>query len=232
MNAESYSAVERLARRLPFHLDDFDRVNRLFDQYESGGNRDAEIQLELWTYCFVRRYLTIKLSRDPLVGAADLEELLDRVYRRIRSGRRGVRARYASWVSVVCRNSYLNYVRDRRATRYISEDPRSRDDLLEVESVAGHIDLGTALGVVHNAIARLPSYLQQIARMRVLEELPYEEISLLVDRPIETVRAYAHKAVVRLRSDPSVCAALERPAPPEGRRPQAESAAGPRENDA
>jgi DNA-directed RNA polymerase specialized sigma24 family protein len=190
-------------------------VNELFCEYASNPARNLEVQIELWTYCFVRRYLTTRLARDGSAGGADLDALLDTVYLRIHRGRPRVRERYASWVCVVCKNSYLNYVRDRHpASLLIGTDV---DEAAEGRLVGGLPDVpdqtefGLVLDAVDAAIRRLPDYLQQVTRLRLLEDLDYDEIAVIVDRPVAIVRSYAHKAIVRLRSDREVCHMLGRP---------------------
>lgn len=206
---DPYQSLERLATRLPFPVDDVGRVNELFCEYTTNPARNLEVQIELWTYCFVRRYLTTKLARDGTAGGADLDALLDTVYQRIHKGRARVRERYASWVSVVCKNSYLNYVRDRHPTSPIigfeAEELAERRLTGGLPHAADQTDFGMVLDTVDAAIRRLPAYLQQVTRLRLLDELDYDEIAVIVDRPVEIVRSYAHKAIVRLRSDREVC---------------------------
>lgn len=205
-----YQTLDSLARRLPFPVDDYGRVNELFVEYATapaGPTRNLEVQIELWTYCFVRQYLTMRLAHDDEVGGADLDMLLDTAFQRIRSGRTRVRQRYASWVSVVCKNCYLNYLRDRHPS-----DPLPRFD--DPESVVLPMPYGSVSETwetMDAAIRRLPDYLRQVTHLRVLEELDYDEIAVIVDRPVTIVRSYIHKGIARLRADRTVCQALGKP---------------------
>ena len=225
-----YESFRDLASRLPFQLDDLERVNDLFLAVRKKPDRALEVQLEVWTYCFVRRYFSIKLSRDSLARGADLDGLMDVAYTRIRRSRDDVRKRYGSWVSVVCRNAFLNYVRDRKPFVELDEpefavsvpvqpgDPRGSRPAAQVRSM----DLTITLAAIDGAISRLPEYLRPIARLRILEDRDYDEIAEIVARPMPTVRAYFHKAVSRLRKDPDVRAVLGKPqrGPATEKRPQ------------
>jgi DNA-directed RNA polymerase specialized sigma24 family protein len=199
-----YSSFRDLASRLPFEIDDLDSVNDLFVAFRNSPDRTIEVQIEVWTYCFVRRYFSMKLSRDGLARGADLDALMDLAYHRIRGRRLEVRDRYGSWVSVVCRNAFLNYVRDRKAFVDVS-DPVEE---FRPEKQSAETDYAIAVATVDGAISRLPAYLQTISRLRILEDLEYEEIADAVGRPVAIVRAYFHKAVLRLRADPAVRAVL------------------------
>ncbi len=54
------SSLEVLAAGLPFRLDEADRVNEAFASYMLAGLKQQKVVVDLWTYCFVRRYFLIK----------------------------------------------------------------------------------------------------------------------------------------------------------------------------
>lgn len=214
-------SLHALAARLPFHLDDTERAGAAFRRWREGGasehppeRRDAEKHVvQLWTYCFVRRYFLVKFAACPPGPASDLDELVGRVFNKVERGYAGVRqpARYPHWVSVVCKNTYLNYLRrERPATRSIDEE----GGLPLPSSHRAHEDLGLAKAVVAAAVERLPGYLQPVARMRLLEAHSYEAIREKTGTALPTARAYASRARQQLRQDPDV-RALADLGPPE-----------------
>ncbi len=208
-----------LLARLPFRLDDLEHVNVLFTASRASGDRGMEVQIELWTYCFVRRYFSLKLARDAIARSSDLDALMDLAYKRIRKRTDSTIERYGSWVSVLCRNTFLNYVRDRRI--HVSDsavEPAESHSLLTrsramnpvLSGSEDRLDWAVAFTVVELAITRLPRYLQRVARLRILDDMDYDGIAVATGRPVATVRAYYHKAVGRLRRDPSVRRVLGR----------------------
>lgn len=207
-----------LLARLPFRLDDLEHVNVLFTASRASCDRGMEVQIELWTYCFVRRYFSIKLARDAIAQKSDLDALMDLAYRRIRKRADTSIERYGSWVSVICRNTFLNYVRDRRihvsdsAAEAGSPGVRTRAPERQptLTTDEDRLDWAVAFTVVELAIARLPRYLQRVARLRILDDLDYDAIAVATGRPVATVRAYFHKAATRLRRDPAICRVLGR----------------------
>lgn len=197
-----FVALEQIAARLPFHLNDTDQVNETFHRWRQQGHAaDREI-VEIWTYCFTRRYFLIKFTRDNTAGSAsDLDRLVEKAYERAHVHQQDVQddMKYAQWVSVICRNAYLNHRRKQRPL--ISIDQENGPKLLADDGQATH-DIGILAEGTQQAIARLPDYLQDVAHMRLLQELPYTEIAHRVDKSLPIVRAYVHKAIVKIREDP------------------------------
>ena len=75
---------------------------------------EAKYHIDLWSYCFIRRYFLIKFSRDARFNSpADMDEVITQAYIKVQDRRATVSdaGRYASWVSVVCKNVFLNYLR-------------------------------------------------------------------------------------------------------------------------
>lgn len=200
MSLTSFASLDALVAKLPFHLDDTAAVNACYVRwFETGAERDRVI-VDLWTYCFIRRYFLVKFIQEANVGPAELEELIDRTFRKIeRSGEQIRRPeRYASWVSVVCKNTFLNFLRDYR--RSISLDAQKGPQLV-AESVRTSYDAGVVRQAVAAAIGRLPKYLQECAHLRFVEGLTYEEMHEQTGQPLPRIRSYVNKALKRLRTD-------------------------------
>lgn len=207
-------SLRALVEQLPFDLDDTAQAGRAFQRWRAaapGDGERAKRTVDLWTYCFVRRYFLVKFAVAPARPAADLDELVERVYRKVEDHRASVRQprRYPHWVSVVCKNTFLNYVR-REHPATVSLQEEERPPLPAEERVRG--DLGLAHEVVAAAIGRLPDYLQPVAQMRFLEDDSYKTIGKKTETAVPTVRSYAGRARRRLREDPAVRALLEGPA--------------------
>jgi len=119
--------------------------------------------------------------------------------------------RYAQWVSVVCKNNFINFVTRRShvitldATAMISD---SDGDLFELMPESEWVDPSVDAGMLYVALARaiedLPQFLHHVARMRFVEQLSYEEIGRLTGHSLATVRAYIHKVCTRFRRDPGL----------------------------
>jgi RNA polymerase sigma factor (sigma-70 family) len=231
------ASIRRLTDQLPFGLDDTERAGRAFRRWRAAaggeaetcaepppsadaeertdaGKTDAKRTVDLWTYCFVRRYFLVKFAAQSDAPASDLDELVAQAYQKVENKRATVRRpeRYPHWVSVVCKNTFINYLHRRRpASVSISEDDGPP---LPVEGRADD-SIGLAREVVTDAVARLPAYLQPVARLRFLEGRSYNEIQRETGTSVPTARSYAGRARKQLRDDPEVRALVDPPLPGE-----------------
>lgn len=210
-SSSSISAIEALSRRLPFPLSDTAQLNRVFCRWHARQQRADLRVVELWTYCYVRRYFTIKYVQYGMDRVSDVDALVEKAFSRVQQGREHIdeKMRYASWVSVVCRNAYLNYVRQRRVMVML-EDERYEDMTQRPEEA---LDAEVAYKAVCQAIERLPVFLQEVARLRLLDEMSYGEISDATGKAMSIVRSYVSKAYAKLREDPVLLAATDQKQP-------------------
>lgn len=204
------SELRTVLEHLPFGVDDTDEANSAFRRWRSGADPRAERVVDLWTYCYVRRYFLVKAAGDAFQNASDADELATRAFRKAQRNRDEVRdaARYANWVSVVCKNTFLNYTRRDRYSESINDDggPNLTADGTHPASNAGFVREALV-----DAIDRLPNYLQEPARLYFLENREFDEISDEVDKPVATVRTYKHKALKQLRTDERLKEYLDQP---------------------
>jgi len=195
------STLEAIASSLPFHMDESERVNEAFVSYMSSGERREKVLVDVWTYCYVRRYFLIKFLRPSNFRASELDHVVERTYQKVEQGRREIvhHDRYAQWVSVICRNTYLNFVSRRKSVTALEERHDRATNTVDI------FDLDVNAAALHlaliNAIERLPAFLQSTARMKFVENLSYEEISRIVGKRVPTIRSYIHKICSRLRRD-------------------------------
>jgi len=207
MTSISFSHLDRLVAHLPFPLDDIDRANQAFATWQESGQRDDEKVVAVWTYCFVMRYFLVKAVRGSIYAASDLDALIAKVYKKVDQKRHTVKnpSRYASWVSVICKNTLINYVNRTRPEQSIHDES---GPVLTAETSATYNDVGFVLQALHNAIDRLPAYLQETAKLHFLNACTYREISERIGKDVPTVRSYRHKVVRRFREDDRLLAFL------------------------
>lgn len=201
-NQPSYAlTLEAIATRLPFAVEDLPAANRAYARWHQYGKIEDKRIVDIWTYCFVAGYFHYHLHHPETESLADLDLLIAEVLRRIiEHGPELRRAdRYGAWVSVICRNGLRNYrARRRRTVRGVPDHP---DDVFTAEPEQTYRSHRT-VEAVQAAIERLPDFLRETARLRLLEERSYREISTATGRPVPTVRAYTNRLLNRLRADP------------------------------
>ena len=204
------SELRTVIDRLPFSVDDTDAANDAFRRWVKGDDPDAKRLVDLWTYCYVCRYFLSKSTKGTFDNTSDADELTTRAYRKVEKNRDSVRNpdRYANWVSVICKNTLLNYTRRTQFSESIEEEEGPTLISDEEHPVA---EVGFVREAFSEAIDGLPPYLQEPARRYFLEDQEFEEISEAIGKPVATVRTYKHKAVKQLRTDDRLREYVERP---------------------
>ena len=199
------SGLRALAAQLSFHLDDQKAVVGLYERWRTSGDDGALEQLEIWLYCFVWRYFLTKATNHPDLSRVELEALVGDTFLRLRSQLDTIRQtqRLIGWVGISCRNAFRNYLRSvRRRPRYEPDSPLLEPP--EAERHLWHSDLSRLVPQLSAAIDRLPPFLQEVTRMALLQQLPYQEISRRLNKPPGTIRVYLSRAFQRLRQDPGL----------------------------
>lgn len=200
-------SFDEVAAHLPFHVDDIESANAAFLRWHRSRTAEDLRIVDLWVYCFVRHYFVVKFLRDSAYGPADLDLLVTKAFSRTRDNldKVGDPTRFASWVSVICRNIFINFLRRHRER--FSLDPDRHES--EEPPFYGEYDGLLARRATERAIQDLPPFLQEVARLRYLEDYPYEVISANTGHSVPTVRAYAHRAVTELRRSPALRALFQ-----------------------
>jgi RNA polymerase sigma factor (sigma-70 family) len=186
--------------RLPFSVDDTEAANEAFRRWKTGEDPDAERLVDLWTYCYVCRYFLGKAAGNAFDRAAAPDRLITRTFEKVQDKRDSVRNpdQYASWVSVVCKNTFLNHTRRDRRPQSIDEE---HGPTLRADEARATRKIGFVRESLEAAIDKLPDYLQEPARLYFLEDRDFQEISEAVGKPVPTIRTYKHKAIQKLRED-------------------------------
>ena len=202
-----FRILDVIASYLPFPLDATDQVNKAFLRLQAGHKAEDKRAVHLWTYCFVYRYFMTKFVQHSGANTADFDLAVGQAYRKIQTGLGNGKPieRYASWVSVICRHTYVDYLRARGQQRTAS---------VEAGQIAGTAirppepgyDEAVLLRVLRSAIGRLPPSLREVARLRFVENRGYEDISGRTGQPIPRVRTYTHRATRKLVQDPELLA--------------------------
>lgn len=198
-------SLDTLACRLPFAIDESDRVNEAFVSYMLTRDGAQKRIVDLWTYCYVRRYFLIKFLRDPRFRASELDQVVEKTYRKVERAHTAIEQhdRYAQWVSVVCRNTFVNFVSRRQALSGLEDFIHPCEEMDRARDL--DVDAGMIHAALQRAIAALPVFLQATARMRFVENLSNEEIGRIVGKRSSTIRAYVHKINKRFRADAELC---------------------------
>lgn len=200
-----FHILDAIASHLSFPLDATEEVNSAFRCWQAQQSLEDKRAVHLWTYCFVYRYFMLKFMQVSRANIADFDLAVGQAYGKIQAGlNKGTKIEhYASWVSVICRNTYINYLRSRTKKQTASVEASKIVGPVILPSEPGY-DEAVLLQVLRGAIGRLPPSLREVARLRFVENRGYEDISGRTGQALPKVRTYAHRATKKLVQDPEL----------------------------
>ena len=200
----AFHSLDSVASCLPFRLDEVEQANNAFLCWHKHRQAEAKRIVDIWTYCFVWHYFLLKFRRRSGSVPADVERVVEEAYLRVKRNQSTIKEtnRYASWVSVVCKNVYLNYLRS--SCEYRPLHTAQQNAFLVAEPDWLCHDFRMMLRALQRAIERLPSYLAEVARLRFVRDCSYPEMHEVTGKDLPILRSYVHKARTRLQKDPTL----------------------------
>lgn len=200
-SSDALASFRHVVAALPFALDDVEAVNACSMRWHESRDPLEKRTMDLWAYCFTRRYFVLK-QRDRRQVQTEHEELIERAYRSVVDKIDQLKNpdRFASWVSKICKNTYINFLRRTHQVEPVEDIGLYAEAV--ADDISERLDLAEFVRMLAVAIAMLPDFSREIAERRLLKKQSYQQISDDLERPIATVRTYAHRAVHTLRKNP------------------------------
>jgi RNA polymerase sigma factor (sigma-70 family) len=211
---EDLRALDEVASRLPFAVSDYQAVNDTFAAWLQTGSNEEYDRIILWLYCYTRRFLMTKAIRHREAASSDVETLISKAFMKSRDHLTSVRdpARFAGYMSVICKRIYIDHFRRRTSEKQRGGDlnneldPDTEDGLAVV---IDSLDREVLTDAIHHALEQIPQNWREALIKRHLEGWSYTRIATELGRPEGTLRAYVYKALCRLREDPVLQAFAE-----------------------
>lgn len=106
------------------------------------------------------------------------------------------RSRFTTWLYRIAVNNCINFLKKEHPTEEI------KDEILDVpkDDPVERYKKKKLRDTIYNAIAKLPEVQKSVFTLRALEDLPYQEISAILKKPINTVKVNYHLAVKNLKN--------------------------------
>lgn len=205
----TFSTLRNVTDVLPFSLDDTDQVDQAFVRWRQNPSSGDKSLVDTWTYCYIYRYFLLKLASSASQKPLLLDRLVSNAFNDIQGSLHSIRCPncYTHWVSKICRNTFISYLRARRSM--VSLDLGEPMLVDEMPPVSAARDATVVFQSIRAAIEALPDYLREVARLRLLENHSYGAIRAETGKPLKTLRSYVSKALIRLRRNPQLQLLLE-----------------------
>jgi RNA polymerase sigma factor (sigma-70 family) len=208
---DTIRALSDVASELPFAIGDCDAANQTYRRWcEHGLEEDFQLLL-MWLFCYSRRYFVTKWMQQPDLPPSDLEGPITDAFNVCERQLHAVREpdTFASYVSVICKNTFINYCRRRSRHLLVPADDLEEDyRASDGGEIAAACDRAMFVAAAGSAIERLPPSLRDVVEMRLVLGLSYEDIQARTGHSRATLRSYLFKAIGKLRKDPGVATLL------------------------
>ncbi len=122
------------------------------------------------------------------------QETFLKAYRNIKSF--DGRSKFTTWLYRIAVNNCINFMKKEHPSEEI------KDEILEIpmDDPVEQYKKKKMKEVIYNAISKLPEVQKSVFTLRALEELPYQEISTILNKPVNTVKVNYHLAVKNLKN--------------------------------
>jgi len=106
------------------------------------------------------------------------------------------RSKFSTWLYRIAVNTCLNFIKKQRPTEEIKEE------ILELpkDNPVQRYRNKRIREEIYGAVAKLPNVQKTVFTLRALEEMPYQEISEILKKPLSTVKVNYHLAVKNLKN--------------------------------
>ncbi len=106
------------------------------------------------------------------------------------------RSQFSTWLYRIAVNNCLNYLKKQRPTEEIFEEMigSGKDDPVERYRNKKRKEM------IYEAVEKLPPVQRAVFTLRTLEDMSYEEVSAILNKPISTVKVNHHLAMKKLRN--------------------------------
>jgi RNA polymerase sigma factor (sigma-70 family) len=204
----SETIPQPLLKAIDFHIDNTSAANEHFILWRKKGSSKSRDMVQVWVYCWTRRYFLRKFMEGSISTVGDAEKLIEEVFFTVHQKQATVKdpSLFASWVSVICKYRFLNYVRIKRPAKldgYVMEEIGGEENT--EENLLQDIDIKHFFEkIITDEMILLPDYVQAVLRKKIWEDKSYDEISKETGYSVETSRAYFARGLKMLRESPNL----------------------------
>lgn len=106
------------------------------------------------------------------------------------------KSKFTTWLYRIAVNNCLNYIKKQKPTEEIFEEIMSNGE----DDPARIYKRKQIKERILEAVAKLPEVQKAVFTLRTLEDMPYQEVSDILKKPVSTIKVNHHLAVKNLRN--------------------------------
>lgn len=144
----------------------------------------------VFSYC-------LRMSNDHHASEDMTQEVFLKIYRNMQyyDSRK---AALNTWIYAICRNTCLNYIRDRERTGIVGTALTQPDDIASLGNPYQSLENRLCL---LRALNRLSLEERELLIMKDYLDLKYREIAQLLDTPVGTIKSKIHNTRMRVKQE-------------------------------
>lgn len=170
---------------------------QLIEQLHSSTPEDREAAFTQLVDRYSQRiYWTV---RKIVVSHADTDDIVQNVFLKVLSAVSGFRGESGlfTWLYRIAVNESLSHLRNRRASLFSSLDDHGAS-FDRIVSSEGLIDGEKIERTLARAVSRLPARQRAVFTLRYWDEMPYQQISAVLDTSVGALKASYHHAAAKI----------------------------------
>jgi RNA polymerase sigma factor (sigma-70 family) len=164
------------------------------------GNQDAfKLLIDQYTpsvYNFSVRFVGLDYAKDIV------QDVFIKVWKNIKNFDIK-RASFKTWILTITRNTITDYLRKKKSVSFSSLDNDEesyeasiKDDVILPDEALIKLEDKELL---NNLLDKLPIHYQEVLILYYQEDMTFNEIGQLLNKPLNTVKSYHHRAMILLR---------------------------------
>lgn len=168
-------------------------------EYLLGDQEAFRVLVEKYTpsiYNFSRRFVGLDYADDIT------QDIFIKIWKNIK--RFDVdRASFKTWIFTITRNTITDYLRKRKMINFSSLDNEREfftDNIVDEEILPDEVLVKLEdKELLNSLIDKLPNNYKEVLILYYQEDMTFKEIGELLDKPLNTVKSYHHRALIALR---------------------------------
>jgi len=172
---------------------------KLVEEYLDGEESSFKILLDRYTshiYNFSKRFVGVEYANDIV------QEVFIKIWKNIENFN-VKKANFKTWIFTIARNTITDYLRKKKMVSFSSLDKEDETfaDNIEDEVVLPNEALMKLEDkeFLNNLLDKIPAHYKEVLILYYQEEMTFSEIGKLLEKPLNTVKSYHHRALVLLR---------------------------------